>query len=66
MMFVLKRENVQLLVLSLYFYLSFALCASAQSKPNILILAIDDLRPELACYGASHIHSPYVDRLAAT
>ena len=68
MKFVPKLVNIQLLLLSFYFNLFFALCASAsgQSKPNILILAIDDLRPELACYGASHIHSPNVDRLAAT
>ena len=68
MKFVLKLENIHLFLLPFYFYfyLFFALCADAQSKPNILILAIDDLRPELACYGASHIHSPNVDRLAAT
>jgi arylsulfatase A-like enzyme len=32
--------------------------------PNILIIGIDDLRPELNCYGATHIHSPNIDRLA--
>jgi arylsulfatase A-like enzyme len=30
----------------------------------VLFLAIDDLRPELGCYGADHIHSPNIDRLA--
>jgi arylsulfatase A-like enzyme len=34
-------------------------------KPNILFFAVDDLRPELACYGAKHIHSPNLDKLAA-
>ena len=34
-------------------------------KPNILFIAIDDLRPELNSYGATHIHSPNIDRLAA-
>lgn len=33
--------------------------------PNILFIAVDDLRPELACYGMNHIHSPNIDRLAA-
>ncbi|MFT5326733.1 MAG: iduronate 2-sulfatase, partial [Planctomycetaceae bacterium] len=28
--------------------------------------AVDDLRPELACYGKQHIHSPNIDRLAAS
>jgi sialidase-1 len=36
------------------------------SRPNVLFIAVDDLRPELACYGATHIHSPNIDALAAT
>ncbi|GJM29542.1 MAG: iduronate-2-sulfatase [Cyclobacteriaceae bacterium] len=34
-------------------------------KPNILFIAVDDLRPELKAYGADHIHSPSIDQLAA-
>jgi iduronate 2-sulfatase len=33
-------------------------------KPNILFIAVDDLRPELNFYGESHIHSPNLDKLA--
>ncbi|MBK8503513.1 MAG: sulfatase-like hydrolase/transferase [Saprospiraceae bacterium] len=33
--------------------------------PNILFIAVDDLRPELNCYGQHHIHSPNIDRLAS-
>lgn len=33
--------------------------------PNILFIAVDDLRPELGCYGVDRIHSPNIDRLAA-
>jgi arylsulfatase A-like enzyme len=33
---------------------------------NVLFLAVDDLRPELPCYGAAHIQAPHIDRLAAT
>lgn len=43
-----------------------AALTTAASKPNILFIAVDDLRPELACYGQKHIHSPNIDRLAAT
>jgi len=34
-------------------------------RPNVLFIGVDDLRPELNCYGATHIHSPNIDRLAA-
>ncbi|MCA9449762.1 MAG: sulfatase-like hydrolase/transferase, partial [Candidatus Omnitrophica bacterium] len=35
------------------------------SRPNVLFIAVDDLRPQLGCYGQSHIHSPNIDRLAS-
>jgi iduronate 2-sulfatase len=35
------------------------------TKPNVLFIAVDDLRPELNCYGANHIKSPNIDRLAS-
>ncbi|MEM8954328.1 MAG: sulfatase-like hydrolase/transferase, partial [Verrucomicrobiota bacterium] len=38
--------------------------AEGARLPNFLFIAIDDLRPELGCYGAEHIHSPHIDRLA--
>lgn len=39
--------------------------AAESRQPNVLFIAVDDLRPELNCYGASHIQSPHIDRLAA-
>ena len=38
---------------------------SAADKPNVLLICVDDLRPELNCYGVDYIHSPNIDRLAA-
>ena len=37
----------------------------ADQPPNILFIAIDDLRPELGCYGSSIAKSPNLDRLAS-
>jgi arylsulfatase A-like enzyme len=31
---------------------------------NVLFIAVDDLRPELNCYGATHMVTPNIDRLA--
>lgn len=34
-------------------------------KPNVLLICIDDLRPELKSFGIDYIHSPNIDGLAA-
>ena len=38
--------------------------AHASERPNILFIAVDDLRPELGCYGKDYIKSPNIDSLA--
>ena len=37
---------------------------NSTQKPNILLLCIDDLRPELNSFGKDYIHSPHIDNLA--
>ncbi len=37
---------------------------NVDSSYNILLICIDDLRPELRSFGAAHISSPQIDRLA--
>src|SRR5436190_23869854 len=45
--------------------IAFAAAAAAEPKMNVIFIAVDDLRPELGCYGAAHMHSPNIDRLAS-
>ena len=36
----------------------------AAEKPNILFIAVDDLKPDLGCYGSKVVKTPNLDRLA--
>ena len=45
--------------------LLWAMAATTMAaKPNVLLLCIDDLRPELASFGVDYIQSPNIDTLA--
>ena len=37
----------------------------SSGPPNILFIAIDDLKPELGVYGSEYINSPFIDELAS-
>jgi iduronate 2-sulfatase len=39
--------------------------AFAADKPNVLFIAVDDLRPELGCYGNTIVKTPNIDRIAS-
>ena len=53
---------------SLFFFIVISNAIIAQdkptSKPNILFIAVDDLKPLLGCYGNTLVKSPNIDRLA--
>ncbi|MGB2908815.1 MAG: sulfatase [Candidatus Aminicenantaceae bacterium] len=38
--------------------------SSPVERPNILFIIVDDLRPELGCYGNAEIQTPHIDRFA--
>ncbi len=38
--------------------------SAAETRKNVLFIAVDDLRPELGCYGNTIIKSPNIDRIA--
>lgn len=58
----MKIPKAKLLFLSI---LSLALGSLANAKPNVLLICVDDLRPELGCFGVDYIQSPNIDQLAA-
>ena len=39
--------------------------SSPIQKPNVLFIAVDDLRPALGCYGDTTAVTPHIDRLAS-
>lgn len=66
------NKRYYIISLNILICLLFVSCQSKKeeegiekSKPyNVLFIAVDDLRTELNCYGATHIKSPNIDKLA--
>jgi iduronate 2-sulfatase len=44
---------------------SSAIAAEPKRPPNVLFITVDDLRPQLHCYGRKEMVTPNLDRLAA-
>src|SRR5690242_11316991 len=51
------------ILLALALLLASVVPAFAADRPNVLFIAVDDLRPELGCYGG-HAITPNLDALA--
>ncbi|MEM9160176.1 MAG: sulfatase [Verrucomicrobiota bacterium] len=51
-------------ILTLFTALILSAGSVALDKPNVLLICIDDLRPELKSFGADYIKSPHIDQLA--
>ena len=39
--------------------------APAAGRPNVLFIAVDDMRPQLGCYGDPLACTPHMDKLAS-
>lgn len=62
---VLKTNYILGCLLVFFFTGATAQIHEEKTPPNILFIAVDDLRPELNVYGASYIKSPNLDKLGA-
>ncbi len=62
------KINASIFIFSSCAILSFSfLNVRNETKPlNILFITIDDLRPELGCYGSARVKTPFIDELAAS
>jgi hypothetical protein len=47
-------------------FLALPPAVRSADSPNVLFIAVDDLRPELGCYGSASVKSPNIDALAAS
>lgn len=55
--------------LSIFIYVCFVLTNQKlvhAERPNVLFIAVDDLRVELGCYGSDYVKTPNIDKLAAS
>ncbi len=57
------KKTIALLAFLFIFSITVVV-AQQKEKPNILFIAIDDLKPILGCYGNVMIKTPNIDRLA--
>ncbi|MDD2601258.1 MAG: sulfatase [Kiritimatiellae bacterium] len=61
----MNHSKLFLSSLALFCGCAASLSLQAAKQPNVLLLCIDDLRPELACFDTPYIRSPNIDRLAS-
>jgi iduronate 2-sulfatase len=62
------EKNRLIFITILFFVATFFSCDNNKQdkqKYNVLFIAVDDLRPELGCYGIEYIKTPHIDKLAS-
>ncbi len=61
----IKTAGMSTFALNLPFLVNSCKTTPAKEKLNVLFIAVDDLRPQLNCYGHKQMISPNIDRLAS-
>ena len=58
--------RIQFLMLLFIFGLAATVEAQTTERPNVLFVSVDDMRPEIGCYGSKEIKTPRFDAFAKT
>ncbi|MDR6488523.1 arylsulfatase A-like enzyme [Chryseobacterium vietnamense] len=59
-----KSKSISILLLLILPFTIITGQSQKRSKPNVIFIVVDDLRPELGVYGNSTIKTPNIDKLA--
>jgi len=60
----MKTQTKLLALIALLLVIGNTFAQQKSKKPNILFIAVDDLKPILGCYGNALVKTPNIDRLA--
>ncbi|MHC1705658.1 MAG: sulfatase [Tenuifilaceae bacterium] len=62
---IVPNNSLNLALLGLACMPAMAQKSEVKQKPNVLFIAVDDLKPILGCYGDKLVKTPNIDRLAS-
>lgn len=60
-----RHDRLRVLGLICLLFLLRGMGMTETNRPNVLFISVDDLRPELGCYGSKIVKTPNIDRMAS-